>query len=98
MSNPFQALQEWYLSQCDGNWEHQHVITIETLDNPGWMITIDLEGTELESRTWPLQMEERSESDWWQFEFKERKFVGCGGALNLAEVVEKFLGTLERAE
>jgi hypothetical protein len=28
-------LQDWYVSQCDGGWEHTYGISIDTLDNPG---------------------------------------------------------------
>lgn len=28
---------------CDGDWEHQGGITIQTVDNPGWVITLHLE-------------------------------------------------------
>ena len=41
-----ERLQRWYLYRCDGDWEHSFGITIETLDNPGWMVTIDLQDTE----------------------------------------------------
>jgi hypothetical protein len=44
-------LQEWYGEQCDGDWEHQSGICIETLDNPGWFVRIDLAGTALADRT-----------------------------------------------
>ena len=40
-------LQDWYLKQCDGGWEHEYGIKIETLDNPGWKVIIDLAYTEL---------------------------------------------------
>ena len=43
-------LQQWYAAQCDGDWEHQYGIRIETLDNPGWMVKIDVTGTALEGR------------------------------------------------
>lgn len=32
------ALERWYASQCDDNWEHSYGIRIDTLDNPGWRI------------------------------------------------------------
>jgi hypothetical protein len=38
-------LQGWYAAQCDGDWEHERGVKIETLDNPEWAIRIDLEGT-----------------------------------------------------
>ena len=41
-------LEAWYLRQCNGDWEHLYGVTIETLDNPGWSVTIDLTGTKLE--------------------------------------------------
>ena len=43
-------LQEWYRSQCDGEWEHQHGITITSCDNPGWWMKIDLAGSALETK------------------------------------------------
>ncbi len=46
-----ERLQEWYLSQCNGDWEHSCGVTIESLDNPGWRVRIDLESTPLDGRT-----------------------------------------------
>ena len=43
-------LQKWYLSQADGEWEHEHGIKIDTLDNPGWSVTLSLAGTILDSK------------------------------------------------
>lgn len=37
-------LQNWFAVQCDGVWEHAHGIKIDTLDNPGWTVHVDLEG------------------------------------------------------
>jgi hypothetical protein len=45
--NSLQWLQQWYYAHCDDTWEHQHGITIQSLDNPGWLIKIDLAGTPL---------------------------------------------------
>ena len=36
-------LENWYNSRCDGDWEHEFGIKIDTLDNPGWKITIDID-------------------------------------------------------
>jgi len=44
-------LMSWYADQCDGDWEHQYGVCIETLDNPGWTLTIDLIGTPLADRS-----------------------------------------------
>jgi hypothetical protein len=41
------SLEDWYASRCDGDWERSFGITIETLDNPGWAVRIDLAETRL---------------------------------------------------
>ena len=33
------TLERWFKSRCDGSWEHDFGITIETTDNPGWLLT-----------------------------------------------------------
>lgn len=43
-------LERWYASQCDGDWEHQYGVHVETLDNPGWRVKIDVSGTPLEGQ------------------------------------------------
>lgn len=47
MKSIFERLQEWYLAQCNGDWEHRYKIRIETIDNPGWTISIELAETAL---------------------------------------------------
>ena len=39
-----QDLAKWYTAQCNGEWEHSCGLKIDTLDNPGWIVTIDLKG------------------------------------------------------
>ena len=43
-------LQAWYADQSDGEWEHSYGVRIDTLDNPGWAVRIDLNGTSVEDR------------------------------------------------
>ena len=38
-------LEQWYEKTCDGDWEHIYGISIDTLDNPGWRVRIDLRET-----------------------------------------------------
>ncbi len=42
-------LTGWYGARCNGDWEHQCGINLTTLDNPGWALTIELDGTDLET-------------------------------------------------
>jgi hypothetical protein len=88
-------IQEWYRSQCDGDWEHSYGLKIETLDNPGWLVTIDLTDTDWEHLSQPRKTVQRSGTDWVQCEVADGKFIGCGGGLNLGEVLELFLNIVK---
>ncbi len=36
-------LENWLMKNCNGDWEHQGGITIESTDNPGWHIKVDFD-------------------------------------------------------
>lgn len=88
---PTQNLSEWYLNHCDNDWEHSYGIEIETLDNPGWSLTVDLRGTPLETRRFEGVSIERSDSDWLNCRLKDGQFQGRGGVGNLDEIITVFL-------
>lgn len=91
MSN-LEKLQEWYQSQCNDDWEHQFGIKVETLDNPGWKLEIDLEGTELENVTFEeIKMNYDSNTDWLICQQKDNKFVGASGPMFLEKMIAVFL-------
>lgn len=87
----FSRLQEWYVSQCDEDWEHSYGVKIDTLDNPGWTVTIDLAETALEGLVVVRQRINRTDQDWVQCEVVNQQFIACGGPLNLEELIEMFL-------
>ncbi len=61
---PLKSLESWYRKACDGIWEHSYGVTIETLDNPGWRVQIDLAGTSYQ-KLGPREIDvERSDADW----------------------------------
>ena len=41
-------INQWYVSKCDGTWEHDHGVDITTCDNPGWIVKVRLADTEIE--------------------------------------------------
>ena len=47
--NTLARLQAWYSRQCNGEWEHSSGISIQSCDNPGWWVKINLVSTPLES-------------------------------------------------
>jgi hypothetical protein len=84
-------LEGWYVSQCNGMWEHAHGFTLGTIDNPGWTLTVDLAETEWASREFSNVRIKRSEHNWLHCWFKDEQFNAAGGPLNLREMIETFL-------
>ncbi len=95
MDTTIALLQRWYSNHCDEDWEHSYGIKIDTLDNPGWILTVDLVGTELSEYSLPRTRVDRSEGDWVQSEISDGRYIACGGALNLEEIVLQFLNFAE---
>ena len=86
-----QELQTWYLSHCDGDWEHAHGIHIETLDNPGWEVRIDLRDTELANRPFTAFSNLDPDVDWMECHVEEGQFLAHGGAPMLEPILRAFL-------
>ena len=89
--NTMQDLQKWYLAQCNGHWEHAYGIKIETLDNPGWAVTIDLAETRWVDVVCERRLKDRGEGDWVRVEMVASQFVGHGGPTNLEDICSEFL-------
>lgn len=96
MVDNISTLQLWYKNQCDGSWEHQHGVSIETLDNPGWTVVVDLVGTDLRSMHMEPIIEEKDEEDWLHCKIDNGKFVGNGGPLKLHTILQLFLDLTTR--
>lgn len=83
-------LQDFYANECNGDWEHQYGVIIETLDNPGWSLEVDLEETSFEVIEFEPVKIDRSDTDWCHCWKENQKFCGRGGAGNLSEIIECF--------
>jgi hypothetical protein len=94
MQNAVHLLQQWYADQCDGDWEHSYGIKLDTLDNPGWILKIDLQDTEWEKLSLPLVRTYTSDQDWKQFEVCNACFTACGDPSKLSLLIEDFLRTV----
>lgn len=90
-------LQDWYQQRCDGAWEQECGISIETLDNPGWSLTVDLRGTPLENYTIETVTHEGSEDDWLRCQIEDGQFKGYGGPQNLPHLLQVFKKIAETA-
>ncbi|UBU13523.1 immunity 53 family protein [Nonomuraea gerenzanensis] len=90
ISDALSYLQTWYASQCDGDWEHGYGVTIDTLDNPGWRLEIDLVGTSLEGVSKDRMEVDRSDDGWVHVWSDGAQFHGACGPLNLGEMLDAF--------
>lgn len=88
--HPVEFLQAWYQAQSNGHWERSHGITIESLDNPGWLVVIDLEGTPLANRAMPAVRRETSTRDWLVCEVSHNRFCGQGDPEKLVAILKVF--------
>jgi Immunity protein 53 len=88
-------LEDWYQRHCNGEWEHAYGVQIESLDNPGWIVRIDLKGTELEQTPLESIQEARTETDWINCSRTAEQFVNAGGARNLIELAGVFRAWVE---
>lgn len=87
------VLQDWYASQCDGDWEHRFGVRIETLDNPGWRVKIDLAGTPLENKLFAevSVLDPDNDPEWIHCRIAYGAFHGAGGPGKLDEILRQFL-------
>jgi hypothetical protein len=84
-------IQKWYASNCDGEWEHEFDLMIETMDNPGWSVTIDLDDTNLEGKEFQPIKNHPSEETWVECQVEDNKFCGFGDFNRLEEILSIFL-------
>jgi hypothetical protein len=93
--NIVEKIQTWYSSQCDGDWEHEYGVNIFTIDNPGWGVSFDLEGTTLSGLKIPDQENENNESDWFSIRIRDNVLHGTGDQLKLDFLLNKLMEILE---
>ncbi|MFI6163007.1 immunity 53 family protein [Micromonospora haikouensis] len=83
-------LQAWYAIQCDGDWEHEYGLSIETLDNPGWFLKVDLQATAMDALPFSKHEVHRSKHDWLIARVVDKRFEVACGPLNLSEAIHQF--------
>lgn len=91
-------LQKWFMSYCDDDWEHQYGVKIRTIDNPGWLVEIDLLYTGLSGVKIENTLIENSESDWYSYMIKDGLFKGAGDPTKLNTILGTFRKIVESTE
>lgn len=87
-------LQNWYQMHCNGDWEHSYGVKIDTLDNPGWKLSVDLSDTLLENVDFQEVCEGTSENKnrfWIDCRKKDNTFIGMGSVDSLEKLLSIFL-------
>jgi hypothetical protein len=101
-----QWLGSWYLAQCDNDWEHSYGVTIDTLDNPGWSIKIDLTDTSLQHKTFERVEQGEANGDldewhrtgsWWAASLQGATFQVSCGPLDLSTAIGVFRRWVEQS-
>lgn len=97
MTDDFAFLQDWYARHCDGDWEHDERIRIGTIDNPGWMLSINIADTELSGRTLPWELADRDDDDWLHYRCEGDVFQAACGVSNFPQALAAFRSFVEAA-
>ncbi len=83
-------LGKWYADMCDGSWEKEHGILINTLDNPGWYMLIDVVDTPFANKQFETIDVYNSENDWIHCCIRDGKFDGAGDTTKLSAIIDVF--------
>lgn len=86
----FKWLQEWYISVLDNKTNSSTRIKIDTMDNPGWIMYIDLSNTEHEYCNVEKMSITRSKNDWIVLHITDNIFTIYSGPQNLEEIISIF--------
>jgi hypothetical protein len=95
-SSNFAALAAWYADQCDGEWEHRYGVSIQSIDNPGWWVKVDLTGTPLAARAFEavsdgVALDGVPGSRWLRCYVEDGVWNGAGDTTRLDEIVGYFV-------
>jgi hypothetical protein len=83
-------IQNWYKTNCNDDWEHSYGFSIDTIDNPGWTIKIDLSETPLENLQFKRNID-NGRFDWMIIETINKVIEAHGDPTKLTEVFKIFL-------
>jgi hypothetical protein len=85
------TLEQWYSSQCNGEWEHGFGVEISTIDNPGWSVSIDLHDTPKQDAAFTRVKIDREDKNWIHYWAEKQKFQIYCGPSNLSEAIGIFV-------
>jgi hypothetical protein len=83
-------LIDWFARYCNGDWEHGYGVRLVTCDNPGWLLKVTVEETDLEGTVLEFKRTERSVDDWIQTKSDGVTWEAAGGPHNLPQLLSEF--------
>ena len=102
MTSNLEWLQQFYLSLCNGDWEHSYGCTVDNVDNPGWNFKFDLADTvyvEIEGPDVKKGADQTGDGpDWIVLRKVGSSIEGACGPLKLDELIAEFRGWVENVE
>ena len=99
MDATLRRLQNWYAANRNGDWEHTYGVKIENIDNPGWMLTVELTDTYLQGVEFSeVRIQRKEETDWIHCNTEKYLFKGACGPYNLEELLLVFLEWAEKEQ
>jgi len=97
MNESLKWLQQWYWRHRNGDWERSYGVTIDSMDNPGWSLTINLQDTALQHRAFEAQSVQRGKYDWLECSVADGSFRGYCSPNNLGELIDVFASWADAA-
>ena len=88
-------LMRWFAAHCDGDWEHDLGIRIETLDNPGWALDVRIEDTELSGLVTDWHRTDDSATEWVHWRSTGMAFEARCGPQDLGRALAAFQSFVE---
>ena len=90
MQNIINWIEDWYRINCDGDWEHNYGIKIDTIDNPGWSVIIDLNETRHQDLNIKKVFYEKDKNDWYTYSIEDGKYKAFGSSQKLEFLLKVF--------
>jgi hypothetical protein len=83
-------LDDWYQSQCNGDWEHSQGVRLEPLDQSGWRLTIHLAGTSAANTSPQCLNLDTPCGEWINCSISADRFQGSGDPRKLEQIIGIF--------
>lgn len=91
-------IQHWFKNNCDGEWEHNEIIQITNIKNPGWEVEIDISKTSVAKLEVKWILNENSKQDWYGVKIENQKFTAAGDISKLNFLLNLFKDMIEKVE